>query len=284
SWDGTMTEASPSTAIESESDIQATPPAPVLVRKRFALIRWLLAPLRWGAAGIRSAIRRPLRALGIVLLLILFCFGAYIGGMHTWAWYPFGAGRDALERYHTLDAVEHLQACLSVWPNDPDCLAMSARAMRRLEMFDLAEAYLEQAKGMRGKHADPILERMLLRLARGDAEQLGKTCQAKGEQKDPDSGLILEALNPRAIPTYQIRKAGLYTQRWLEREPDNPQAYFLRGLVLEYMGLRQEAAGAFRRALEIDPEHDEARLHLATQLLDLLRGGEAIPHFEYLQT
>src|SRR5262249_29275689 len=60
--------------------------------------------------------------------------------------------------------------------------------------------------------------------------------------------------------------------------------YFLRGLVLEYMGLRQEAAGAFRRALEIDPEHDEARLHMATQLIELLRGGETIPHFEYLQT
>jgi tetratricopeptide (TPR) repeat protein len=246
------------------------------VPKQSALARWVVGPLR-------AIARRPVRSLAIILLVALFCFGSAIGVMHVRAWYHFRAGRDAVQHYHAFDGLEHLQVCLSVWPNDPDSLTLMARSLRRLELFDQAEECLERARGMRGKSADPILERMLLRLARGETDQLEKLCQSRVEQNDPDSGLILEALIHGAIRTYQIRKAGFYIQRWLDLEPDNPQPTFLRGFIFEYMSLRQEAASMFRRVLELDPEHDEARLHLSTQLLDLLRGGEAIPHLEYLQ-
>jgi tetratricopeptide (TPR) repeat protein len=203
--------------------------------------------------------------------------------MHVWAWYHFRAGRAALERYHSVDAIEHLQATLSVWRHDPDTLVLSARAARRLEAFDQADEFLQKAKGMRGKHADPTLERLLLRAARGELEEVGKTCQAMVERGDPASSLILEALVHGALRKFRLRYADNLLHRWRESEPDNPQVAYMTGLLFEYMGVRQEAALQFRRALELDPEHEEARERLAVQLLDLLRAHEAIPHLEYLR-
>jgi tetratricopeptide (TPR) repeat protein len=228
-------------------------------------------------------VRQPLRLLVCVVLLVLFGFGAWLGGLQLWAWYHYRAGRAELERYHSPAAIEHLVKCLEIWPHDPDALVLAARAARRLEDFDLAETFLDKARGMR-RNYDPVVETLLLRAARGELAEVEKICQQRVEQDDPDSGLILEALVSGALRSFRIKYAQNCLQRWQEREPNNPQVLFMRGFLYEYMGVRQEAAASFRAALEIDAEHDAARLHLTLHLLDLLRGAEAIPHLEYLQS
>jgi tetratricopeptide (TPR) repeat protein len=206
-----------------------------------------------------------------------------LGGSQVWAWYHFRAGRSAVERYHHLDAMQHLAACLRIWPNDPDALVLAARTARRMDALDQAEAFLQRAQGMK-RNYDPVLERLLLRAARGELDQVEKVCQTRVEADDPDSALILEALVAGAVRALRMRYADNCLRRWLELEPDNPQALFYRGVLLQFNAARQEAAASFRRALECDAEFDPARLELAIQLLELLRGGEAIPHLEYLLT
>src|SRR5947209_2912451 len=144
--------------------------------------------------GVVLAGRRRLRAtLGGLLisaaclsLLMMFGFGAWMGGLQVWAWYHYRAARDAVERYHTPDAVKHLKSCLNVWPNDPDALVLAARSARRMEAFDEADDLLRRAQGKK-RNYDPVLERLLLRAARGEIDEVEKTCHARVEQNDPDT-------------------------------------------------------------------------------------------------
>jgi tetratricopeptide (TPR) repeat protein len=48
----------------------------------------------------------------------------------------------------------------------------------------------------------------------------------------------------------------------VEAEEANPHAYYLYGLALEGSNNREEAKKFFRRVLELDPDHTEAREHL----------------------
>src|SRR5262249_38986205 len=183
---------------------------------------------------------------------------------------------------HPREAWRHFASCLAVWPNDPDALVLAARAARRLEEFERAERLLDKARGMK-RNYDPLTERLMLRAARGELDEVQKTCQARVEQNDPDSSLILEALVTGAIRASRLRYADDCLHVWLDREPNSALAHYYKGTLFEFMAVRQEAAAAFKHALELDPQLDMARLQLAVQLLDLLRAAEAVPHLEYLQ-
>ena len=45
--------------------------------------------------------------------------------------------------------------------------------------------------------------------------------------------------------------------------PDDLQANFLQGFVRELVGPQQEAVDNYRKVIQLDPEHHEARLRLA---------------------
>ena len=79
-----------------------------------------------------------------------------------------------------------------------------------------------------------------------------------------------------------MNEADWATRTWVEREPNNAMAQYLRGQVSRERLADSEAAVAFRRALDVDPEFDDARTKLAELLLDTKQGNEAKPHFEYL--
>jgi predicted Zn-dependent protease len=70
---------------------------------------------------------------------------------------------------------------------------------------------------------------------------------------------------------------------WLDREPDDTTALLLRGKLQEQRQDAEGAAAAYRRVLALDPDHDEARLRLATVLLQRYYGEEALPHLEFLR-
>jgi tetratricopeptide (TPR) repeat protein len=238
-------------------------------------------PARLATSAV-ALVRRPSVLLASVVLLGLFALGAAIAGRQVLAWHYYRAGRAALDHYHPLEASEHLEKCLAIWPNDPDALVLAARAERRLDNFEAAEVLLNRAHGMK-RNYDPLTERLMLRAARGEIEQISKVCQALIDQNDPDASLILEALVSGAIRSSQLRFADKCLHVWLEREPDSAMAHYYKGALFEFMAVRQEAAAAFKHALELDPQHDPARLQFAIQLLDLLRAAEAVPHLEYLQ-
>ena len=64
------------------------------------------------------------------------------------------------------------------------------------------------------------------------------------------------------------------------RDKDNPEAFLLRGLIWREQGLRAQAMDQFRKAVTRRPDMVEARVQLATFLLEAGNAEEALPMLE----
>jgi Tfp pilus assembly protein PilF len=241
--------------------------------------RFLGTVLAWP----RAVLRHPLRSLGIAVLLLVIATGIGIAGIWLWASYHLRAGRAAVQHYHTPEAVLHLQAALSIWPRDPETLLLAARAARRAASFNTADHFLDLYQELRKEDKDLTLERICLRAERGEPDSVAKYCQSLVEQNDADAPLVLEALAQGYLRSYQPQKAEMVLSKWLELEPDNPQALHIQGQVYDLESRQADAIKSYRAALTADPTLDEARLRLCDVLMQLGSYEEAQPHLEYLR-
>jgi len=198
-------------------------------------------------------------------------------------WYHLRAARAALEAYHNPQAIRHLQACLRVWPENPEVLLLSARAARRAGAYEEAERGLEKYRQARGVDDAGSFEELLLSTERA-VDQVAALCRRRVGQDDPDSPLILEALTRGYLRQYRLGEAHMCIDLWLQKQPDNPQALCLKGQFhLDYERAPDRAVASYRRAVELDPEHEEARLGLAIVLLESKSFAEAGGHLEHLR-
>lgn len=239
--------------------------------------------LSWWIKLPHALLRRPGRCLAVAGLLLVIGAGAAVAGLASWATHHRRAGRAALERYHTDEAVPHLQAALTVWPRDAETLLLAARAARRSGSFDEADQFLDRYQDVRGRDdADLILERVLVRAERGEVDSVARFCRALLDRDDPATFLVLEALAKGELRAYRPVGADAAVEEWLKRQPDNPQALLIRGQVHELRERRTDAIVAYRRALEVDASLDEARMRLCPVLMEMGLAQEARPHLEYL--
>ena len=253
----------------------SAPPSPGSPRRVTAVLRRLAAVLH--------AFRcRPGRALAALALLALIAVGLGLAGLQGWAAYHLRAARQAVARYHTAEAGEHLQACLRVWPNDPAALLLAARAARRAGLYDDAEEFLNRYQERHGRDDTLTLERALLTAENGDVDDVFKFCKAKVDAGDPESPLILEALARGLLRDSRLAEADWAMRTWQERNPDDPMALLLRGRLAHDSYADTAAIAAFRRALELDPELDEARDRLSAVLMEINQPDDAQKHLAYL--
>lgn len=264
---------------ESAPALAPTSPSPPSEPPK-RLTRFLAAILAWP----RAVLRHPLRSLGIAVLLLLIGGGMAIAGVWLWGSHHLRVGRAALERYHTAEAVRHLQAVLSLWPNDPDTLLLAARAARRSGAFDTADQFLDRYQEQRRDDDDLTVERICLRAQRGEPDSVFRYCQERIEDNDPASSLLFEALAVGFWRNYQPQKAEIVLRKWLEQEPDNTQALVVQGEVYDLVMRQADAIKSFRAALTVDPTLDHARLRLCDVLMQLSSVEEAKPHLDYLST
>jgi tetratricopeptide (TPR) repeat protein len=217
-------------------------------------------------------------------LVAVIALGAWVAGVNLWAGYHLQAARSSLDKYHNAEAIDHLRACMTVWPHHPETLLLAARAARRQGEFAQAESFQDQYRRARGSEDDDlILEDMLLLAQRGEVLRAARFCKQLVEDGHPATPLILEAMANGYLNRFRLQDAMACLQDWLKRQPDNPQAVFLEGRVYDQgLNLRQ-ALTCYRRALRLDPEHDDARQYLAGKLLDLAQAPEALPHLKYLR-
>jgi tetratricopeptide (TPR) repeat protein len=241
-----------------------------------------LWPVRRGIAALAYVVHHPGRVLAVALLVALIAAGAALAGTHLWARYHFQAAQLAAQRTHNTEALEHLETYLRLRPRDPDALLLAARVARRLEAFDHAALFLQRYQAERGENDDLLLERVLLRAESGEMDQVALFGHTLVQQEHPASSLILEAFVHGYLRMYRLREADVCLNLWLERDPDNPRAHFFQGLRFEQAGGSQEALTSYRRVVQLDPEQDEARQHMASILVQLRLSEEALPHLEYL--
>src|SRR5205823_6511573 len=173
------------------------------------------------------------------------------------------AAQAELQRHHYDRAKDHLQNCVTVWPDDPATLLLAARLARRTNAYEFAGQFLDHYLAVRGEDDDLILERALLRCERGEVDDVLAFCNALIEHQHPQTPLILEAVAFGHVRKFRVHQAKAILDRWLELEPDCAQAEYMTGEIYQMVAQQQPALNAFERAVALDPDHTEARFHLA---------------------
>jgi predicted Zn-dependent protease len=218
----------------------------------------------------------------VAALAVLAAGLAGVAGAHLWAWHHYRAARAALEGHRVPEAQRHLQQCLRVWPTSGSAHLLAARADRLAGDFDGAERHRQRAEELRAEHDATVLEWALLRAQIGDVDEVEKFLRERVDRGDPDSPAILEALTEGYLRMYRVVQAMACLERWLRLRPDDPQALFCRGRAWQRVHAYPKAADDFRRVVDLEPGHDEARLLLANALLESGRFEEGTAELEFL--
>lgn len=253
------------------------PPPPSAARSRVGrVLRGLAAPLRF-------ARRRPRRAATLALRVLLPAAAAALVG--TWLWFDshLRLARREVERSHNAAATAHLRACRTIRPEQREVLILSARVARRAGSWDEAEAFLTHYWERYGDEGPLVLERLLQRATRGDLGTVAPQLMARVREGGPEARLAREALVTGLLFQFRWAEAERLLAEWLSGTPDDTIALVLRGKLDEQRQRFAHAAQAYRRVVELDPEHDEARLRLTTLLLGNRFGEEALSHLAELR-
>ena len=173
-------------------------------------------------------------------------------------------------------------ACRQFRPDEPEVLLLGGRVTRRSGAWNESEVLLDRYSELHGDDDALVLERLLLRAMRGELESAGPLLQLHIDQNDAAAPLAYEALAAGLLYRLRLVAANRNIEHWLEREPESTHA-FLRGKLNEERERNRDALQDYRRVLELDPDHDEARLRMTTILLQLSQGEEALPHLEFLR-
>jgi tetratricopeptide (TPR) repeat protein len=222
----------------------------------------------------------------LCLLLVLVgsvAIAVAVARPHLRAWYHLRAARVELQRYHNLQAIRHLCICRDIWPRDPDVLLLAARSARRARVYGDTERLLGMYRKLRG-HDDAHAFEQLLLAVECRVDEAADFCWSQVEEGHADAPLILEAMTRGYLRQYRLRQAQHCLERWKQLQPENPQLFFLEGLIqLDYLHAISSAADCYRRVLELDPDYEEARLGLAIALVMGKSFAEAAEHFERLR-
>ena len=237
----------------------------------------LLIPLRflW---------RRPGRNLGILALLALIGSACAAAGLFLWFDYHLRAARRAAELGHNPVAIEHLRQCRRLRPDSPEVLLLSARVARCSGAWGEAETLLDRYWELRGDDEALVFERLLLRATQGEEEATRLLLRTRTGADDPSAAVAWEAVVSGLIYRFRLKDAEDEIGRWLERYPDSPPALLALGKLQEQREETSEPLQTYRRLVEIDPEHDQARMRMTGILMLLSQADEALPHLEYLRT
>jgi tetratricopeptide (TPR) repeat protein len=237
---------------------------------------------------IRKALSRPWALVLGLIGLGLLGVGGYLGWQQVCAWRHYFSAQQALERRDFPAAHEHLQACLETWPGSASTHLLAARTARRGNRLDEAAEHLEACEELGGPMESIVLEEDLIRAQRGRLADVEERLVSCINLDHPDSVFILETLTwELMMHEYRLHEAQAYLDLWLQRRPDDREALVRRGWVREHLLDLEEAIRAYGRALDLDPdqdriENDRVRLRLGQLLVQKLRAGEAIRHFEVM--
>jgi tetratricopeptide (TPR) repeat protein len=219
----------------------------------------------------------------IAALAAVIVLGGGLVAVELWAMHQRRAAREALDRYHHDEAAAHARACLRIWPRDADALWVAARAARRNGEYAQAHDFLDRYELSGGSDERLALERLLLRVERDEPDAAIRLCGEMLERQDPDAPVVLEALVRGLMRSLRLRESHNWLQAWLKVQPDNVQALCLSGDQHLFAARNAEATALYRRALEVDPDHDEARQSLAALLLLTHKANEARSEFKRLR-
>jgi predicted Zn-dependent protease len=243
------------------------------------------------------------RYLALLLLLPLGGVVAYQVGLFCWGSYHYHTAEQAVERRDFAEASLHLQKCLDVWPNELPVRLLAAQTARRDGRYDEALRHLRNCGQKEGSEEALDLEYRLLRMQQGNGKEVDPLlsfCEA--HPNDAETPLVLEAIiegilkdAPSPFGTPLILEKGEppanlirlreLVNRWLQLRSgpaDQAQGLVWRSRAFALANDYPNAVADLRKALEIDPDHVDARLQMSRAVVQK-SPEEAIAHLEILR-
>ena len=162
----------------------------------------------------------------------------------------------------------------SITPSAP-LLAVLGDAYLKKEAFDKAEASYLQALKPDAANADALLGLAMVALARKDDKTAGLYLNSPRIDIADSPDLLYKFA--RIALDLRLTGGALHAlKRAIELRPAEPSYHFLLGVArLDEKPDLDEAEGAFRQVLELQPNHAQAQLHLGYVLLKQKRHPEA---------
>ncbi|MBA2227880.1 tetratricopeptide repeat protein [Thermogemmata fonticola] len=223
-----------------------------------------------------------------VIVTGLLLAGLGVGGWAVWDEWRFRAtlsrARLEAERGHTQAAIRALEWCIQRRPEQREVILLSAQIARRSGHLESAENLLDQYWQLYGDEEPLVLERLLLQAARGDVDAVAARLRERMQRNTAERRLIQEAWISGLLARFRWGEAGQFLTQWLADSPEDPWALYLFGRLQEQRDDVEGAKEYYRRLVESDPEHDEARQRLAQLLVQTRHGEEAEPHVRFLLT
>ncbi|MCS7021269.1 MAG: tetratricopeptide repeat protein [Gemmataceae bacterium] len=200
-----------------------------------------------------------------------------------WRFYrALGQVRQEVSKGHYQSAITLLDWCVHRRPSHRQVLLLSAQVARQSGHLETAEAWLDQYWQLYGDDEALVLERLLLQAARGDVDAVTFRLRERLQRGGMEARLIKEAWITGLLSRFRWGEAGVLLTQWLDEDPHDPWALYLFGRLQEQRDDREGAKEYYRRLVEQDPEHDEARQRLVTLLVQTRHGEEAEPHIRFL--
>jgi tetratricopeptide (TPR) repeat protein len=222
---------------------------------------------------------------GTVLALggIILCLVTAGVGSHIWALHHLHEGERLVARQEYTDAYPQFVKALKVWRRSPDTELLAGRTARRAKMYAEAEPHFQHCLSLAGtdkaKSASVALERLLAQVQKGELTENEIILWGRVKRNDPDSLLILEAMFQGYINKLRLGPAMHCLDLILERDPYNVDALLNHGHIAKGTVGPTVALKDYRLALELRPDRDDIRLHLA-RLLVHDNANEALKLFE----
>jgi tetratricopeptide (TPR) repeat protein len=199
--------------------------------------------------------------------LLLSAGGLCLVGPYCLAEYHLRQARQALVRQRYERALGELHEALRFRANSARLHLLAARVARQRGKFPVAWEHLRQCRDLQQRvSAELQLEEYLLRAQNGELEEVYPYLAPHLVQDDEQAPLVLEALAHIYLFTYRFDLAWQCLQHWLQRQPENVEALFLRGTYYSLKLDFEATVADLRHVLELDPEHIPARLLLAQSL------------------
>jgi tetratricopeptide (TPR) repeat protein len=227
--------------------------------------------------------QHPIRALAVLVLVALLGVMGWMGSQRLRAERHLRAAQQAAERRDFAQAREHLAVCLEIMPGSGPVRFLAARTARRAGDLDLAQEHLRACARLGFEPRSVEIEWALLAAKRGHFAEQEPFLWPLVEQDHPDMPVILEVLIDGYIQHYRMLRALRCLDLYLEGEPENVQAWLGRGWVCERLFYWADVVQSYRRAVELDPENEPARLRLAKALTVTGPPDEAAAEFEALR-
>jgi tetratricopeptide (TPR) repeat protein len=193
-------------------------------------------------------------------VLILAGVSGSLFGLHRWSRHQRRTAEDLLADLRFEEAGRVLDDYLRIHSSDAEAHLLAAEAKRRAGDPEAAEYHLNEFDRRRGRTPASSLERVLLLAERGALGNKEFWLRARLEKGNADPIVLLEALTRNYQSLGRVDDALLCLGDLLKERPSHPRALAWRAQIWLRLGKFDDAVEDARRAVEVKPDSQEARL------------------------